>query len=193
MKKTMLVKLTYPDGRTRPNESNETQWGEGVTHIAQGDPVQALCTDGWIHVYEGLGGALLMNPLHASIPDPVAWEATGEIGTRDGWRKAGCRTVTTVRKIDYILPPAEALVTTAIYCALAVYAEPGWVAWAEGWLSGEERSAHAAAYAAAYAAHAADAAAYAAHAIAAAYAAHAIVADIIESALIWWTHPPVEE
>jgi len=181
MKKTMLIKLTYPDGRTRPGESNETQWGEGVTHIAQGDPVQALCTDGWIHVYEGLGVALLMNPLHASIRGPVAWEATGEIGTRDGWRKAGCRTVTTVRKIDYIPPPAEALVTTAIYCALAVYDEPRFVAWAEGWLSGEERSAHAA-YAAVNAAYAVNAANAAVNA-----------ADIIESALIWWTHPPVEE
>lgn len=66
-------------------------------------------------------------------------------------------------------------------------------AWIENPTEKNRQNAADAAYAAAYAAHAADAAAYAAHAIAAAYAAHAIVADIIESALIWWTHPPVEE
>jgi hypothetical protein len=139
-----------------------------------------------------------MNPKHANIPDPVAWECEGEIGKRDGWEKAGCRTLTTVRQVAYIPPPTDAFIIAIIYCALAVYDDPGFVDWAEGWLSGEDRSAaqaQAAAWAAAWAAaRAAQAAAWAA--ARAAWAAEggaraAAWADIIESALIWWIQLPL--
>jgi hypothetical protein len=208
--KKLLVKLTDQDGKTGVYTPNETQWGEGVTHTAQGDPDQGLCTDGWIHAYEGLGVALLMNPLGADIPNPIAWEAKGKIGKRDGWKKCGCRTLTTVRRLEYIRPPVGAYVTAAIYCAMAVYSDAGWLTWAEGWLSGKNRSLADAARVA-RAAEAAEAAGVvgAAEAAGAAGIAEvardveiagavwvaqaAWVADIIESALIWWTNPPIEE
>ena len=62
----------------------------------------------------------------------------------------------------------EVVVTRAINRALEIYDEPGFVAWAQGWLDGTDRSAEAARAAAAAAwaegaaAYAADAAAYAA-------------------------------
>ena len=216
-----VIKLTYQDGRTRPGEMGETQWGEGIVHTATGDASRDLCTNGWIHCYEGLGVALMMNCVHANIPLPIAWEAEGEIGKREGWKKSGCRRLTTVRQIEYLSPPTEALVGAVICCALAVYENAAFVIWAEGWLSGEDRS-HAAAYAAACAAYAAcaacaanaanaacaayaaDAACATANAACAAYAADAACAtayaanaaypaDIIESALLWWTNPPISD
>jgi hypothetical protein len=77
----------------------------------------------------------------------------------------------------------ERAVTRAIGLAMAQQPSPEWKSWAEKWLSGEDRTAHAAAYAA----YAAEAAAYAAAAAAfyaaeaAAYAAYA-AAEAAEAA-----------
>lgn len=61
----MLYKLTTQDWRTRAGFYNETRWGRGVTHRANG--TGGLCTDGLIHAYEDARIALLLNPIGASI------------------------------------------------------------------------------------------------------------------------------
>jgi hypothetical protein len=182
---TKLYKLTNQQDKTRAGESNETQWGEGVTHEASGQGV--LCTDGIIHAYRDPLVALFLNPAHANIKEPLLWEAKGKV-THEEACKCGVRKLTTVKKIPLPTITLEAKVRFAIACGLEVYKDESFRKWAFEWLDGKDRSdvaanaaanaaynaaANAATNAAANAAYAAAHAAYAAaHAAAdAAYAA----------------------
>lgn len=175
---TTLYKLTTQEWKTRTGYPNETTWGPNVTHSGTGEG--RLCGPGYIHAYTSPLLAVLLNPAHASIPDPVLWEGEGEIVLSDEGLKVGCLTFTTLRIIP--LPKITPLqkVAFGILCAKSVCRDVRWNTWADRWLSGENRSgsaARAAAYAAAAGARAApvsaDAAADAGRATAldAAYAA----------------------
>lgn len=146
-----LFKLTDENGRTYGG----TQWGKGVTHRAPGRGL--LCSAGWVHAYEHPLLAVLLNPIHANFSNPRLWEAEGEVGIRDGQLKCGTAELTTVREIPLPEVTTEIRVRFAILCALEVYKEEGFVKWAQGWLSGEDRGVEAAraAWAAAEAAQAA--------------------------------------
>ena len=160
---TTLYKLTDQAHRTRAGHDNETLWGVGVEHSAKGDAEQDLCSDGWLHAYTDPLLAVFLNPIHADINNPVLWEAEGEVGKSDGC-KVGCRTLRTVRIIPLPKVTTEQRVKFAILCAKQVCKDEKWNAWADAWLSGEDRSSKAAeaAEAAGAAADAAYAAAYAA-------------------------------
>jgi hypothetical protein len=175
-----LYKLTDRDGQTWGG----TQWGPGISHSGTGEG--ELCGPGWIHAYEHPLIAVLMNPIHANFQNPRLWEAEGEVALRDGQLKCGCKTLTTVREIPLPKITTEMRVRFAIMCAKEVCAYPAWNAWADRWLSGEDRSEAAAAKAewAAWAAGAASAAYRSARAAAwaAAEAAEAWAARAAEAA-----------
>ena len=135
----MLYKLTTQDGRTRVGYPNETRWGENVEHEATGPEGRALCSDSWIHAYTDPLLAVFLNPIHADISKPVLWEAEGVVGKSDGL-KVGCRKLKTVRKIDLPAVTTEQRVKFAILCAKQVCKDEQWNAWADKWLSGEDRS-----------------------------------------------------
>lgn len=155
-------KLTDARGRTRVGESNETQWGEGVTHDAPGSG--PLCTSGWIHFYRHPLIAVVMNPIHGNydLSTALLWEISREGAYKDDLGlKSGSQIVTTVRRIPIPTVSTNQRRRIAILCAMQVYDEPKWVAWAEAWLNGTDRSGTSAnAVAAAYAATNAVAAAY---------------------------------
>jgi len=129
-----LYKLTDRDGQTRGG----TQWGQGVSHSGTGEG--ELCGPGWIHAYEHQLVAVLVNPIHANFQNPRLWEAEGEIAIRDGQLKCGCKTLTTVREIPIPAVTTEMRVRFAILCAKDVCACSAWNAWADKWLSGEDRT-----------------------------------------------------
>jgi hypothetical protein len=168
-----LYKLTDSCGKTR----NGTQWGPGISHSGTGEG--GLCGPGWIHAYEHPLIAVLINPIHANFKNPRLWEAEGEIAIRDGQLKCGCKTLTTIREIPLPKITTEMRVRFAILCAKEVCADLSWNAWADKWLSDEDRTLAAAEASAtraeASAAQAAEAAALAAYrsARAAAWAASA--------------------
>ena len=172
-----LYKLTDQDGKTRAGCYNELTWGEGVAHTAAVEGV-SLCTDQVIHAYTSPILAVLLNPIHASIENPITWECEGDIVANGRGLKVGAKTVTCKRKMETIDVTNEVRVRFAILCTLEVYSEPPFVKWAEGWLSGENRGASSAAYAASSAA----AAHYAADAAFAAHAAFATVAAAVSAA-----------
>lgn len=178
-----LYKLTDGDGQTH----NGTQWGHGVSHSGTGNG--ELCGPGWIHAYEHPLIAVLLNPMHANFQHPRLWEAEGEVGLRDGQLKCGCKTLTTLREIPIPAVTTEMRVRFAIMCAKDVCADLAWNAWADRWLSGEDRtqaSAEAArADAASEAAEGARAAARAARAMAAAEAAEAAAEGARAAARAW--------
>jgi hypothetical protein len=178
---TTYYKLTTQEGMTQ----NNTQWGENLTHEATGDIQKGLCSDAWIHAYTHPLLAVLMNPAHADIENPILWEGKGEGEAKFEPLKCGFRKFTTLKKIPLPEITYVQKVAFGILCAKEVYKDSSWNQWADKWLSGEDRTkssadaaADAAAYAsaAAYAAAAADVVAYyaadaAADAARAAYAA----------------------
>jgi hypothetical protein len=138
-----LYKLTDQNCETR----NHTKWGEGVTHHANG--AGDLCGPGWLHAYEDPLIAVLLNPIHAAIHDPIMWEAEGSGEVRcDGHLKLGVTSLTTVRRIDPPIVTTEQMVEFAIRCGFEVSTSLHWRGWALRWLDGTNRSEAAAAEAA---------------------------------------------
>jgi hypothetical protein len=168
-----LYKLTTADGRTRVGKSNETQWGENVTHgVSPTAGPPKLCSATVIHAYASALLAELLDPCHGSFGySGKLWEAEGEV-VISAPDKVGCQTLTTLREIERPVVTTEQRVKFAILVARQVFGgkSPKWDKWAEDWLSGKDRSTYAATYAAAYVAYAANAA-YATYA--ATYAAYA--------------------
>jgi hypothetical protein len=156
-------KLTDENGQTQ----NKTQWGENVSNSASGESGQPLCSNGWIHFYTNPFLAVLMNPVHANFKSPRLWEAESSGEELHELLKSGSKTLTTIKEIP--LPEISLIqkVAFSILCGKEVYKDKDWTAWADKWLSGEDRTtesaevANAAAYAAAHAAaHASYYAAY---------------------------------
>ena len=137
---TTLYKLTDKDGYTRRGATNETLWGDGISHKAKGRG-KTLCSNAVIHAYLTPELALLLNPIHANIDDPLLWEAKGNIVARDGDLKVGCRSLTTVRRINIPNVTMVQRVAFGILCAKSVYTNDAFVAWSDAWLSGTDRSA----------------------------------------------------
>lgn len=167
-------KLTTQECMTRGN----TYWEIGTTNYADGNGVR-LCSPGVLHYYDGPLTAILMNPIHANIPNPRLFEIECDSVAHDGV-KGGSKWQRPVRELDVPKPTTTTRVAFGILCALGVYSEPGFVRWGQGWLYGGDRTMAAAraAYAAnAYAATYAAANAAAAYANAAAAYATATAAD----------------
>jgi len=156
---TIYYKLTTQEGMTQ----NNTQWGENVTHEATGDIEQDLCSNAWIHAYTHPLLAILMNPAHAMIKNPILWEGNGEGEAKFEPLKCGFRKFTTLRQIPLPEVTNVQKVAFGILCAKEINTDSSWNQWADKWLSGEDRT-KSSAYYAAYAAASAASAAYAAYA-----------------------------
>ena len=141
---TTYYKLTYPEGTT----FGGTRWAPGVTHVATGAGT-GLCSDGFIHGCEHPLLALLHNPIHGNFQRPRLWECeSDDEPLRDGQMKLGVKSLTCIREMPVPEITLEQRVRYGILCAKAVYADPAWNRWADGWLDGTDRSAWAAAEAA---------------------------------------------
>ena len=131
----MLYKLTNGSGMTRGN----TQWRENVTHRAKGKGVE-LCSPGVIHAYRDPYLAIFHDPIGGNYGDTaLMWEAKGKVVADDGL-KVGCKSLTTLRQIPLPVLTTEQRVEIAIRISLLVYKETSYVAWAEAWLSGKDRT-----------------------------------------------------
>ncbi len=168
----MLYKLTDATDRTR----NDTQWGPGITHRAKPGKGE-LCSEYYIHAYTHPLLAVFLNPIHGDFRGPHLWECRGRVAATDHGLKVGCKSLTTIRRIDLPVVNDTQRAAFGIFCAKSAYTEPDWIIWADNWLSGLDRSevtAEVAAWAAAEAAaRAARAAAWAAAEAAARAAAEA--------------------
>ncbi len=151
-----------------------------------------MCSPDYIHGYADSLLAVLLNPIHANICDPLGWKIDIDGDCQHDGLKLGAKTVTTIQPIVLLAVRPDQRVRFAILCALwALHVThisiPAWESWAESCLSGDnttdlgmaQNAAHAAVWAANAANAAANAAAHAAHVAAhaahAAWAAHAAV------------------
>ena len=165
---------------------NETKWGEGVSHETSGEG--ELCGLGWLHYYEDPLLAVFISPLHVSFDKPQLWEAKVEGAIKhDRGLKSGCTKLTTVKRIEFPKISTTQRVAFGILCAKKVCTDIVWTAWADRWLSGEDRSLEAAkaAWAATAAVAAAAKAAWAATAAVATAWAVAEVEAEVEATTAW--------
>lgn len=164
----MGYKLLTQDMKTRKGKYNEMDWSDvGEWHEANGEG--GLCTAGMIHDYDDPWIAVVLNPAHAAIHNPVMYETERDGPTETDGLKCGCKRLRLVRRVDIPDVPRVQRVAFGILAAMQVCHDDVWLTWARAWLSGEDRSSTSARYAA-------DAAAYAAFAAAATAAAYAAYA-----------------
>ena len=132
-----VYKLTNQDHQTHGN----CQWGVNVTHETNG--IGALCGSGWLHFYTHPLLAVLFNPIHGNIKDPVLWEAEAEGQFKDDHGlKGGCTKLTTLKAVPLPELTTAQKVRFAILCSMALKPDvPDWNEWAGGWLNGENRAA----------------------------------------------------
>ena len=128
-------KLTDSNGQTK----NNTQWGIGVTHSAVGS-LKVLCSSGWIHFYKDPILAIIMNPIHANFNNPKLWECETSGKHLHEPLKSGCKTLTTIKEIPIPKISNVQKVIFAILCAKKIYKAKKWNAWADKWISGEDRT-----------------------------------------------------
>ncbi len=147
------------------------KWAIGQTNKAK-LPGNSMCTGQVLHCYKTPEQAVLFNPIHANIQNPILLEIDCSAIVADDGLKYASKEQTPVKIIPLPTLTINQKVAIAIKLALLTYKASSFVSWATGWLDGSDRTAAAAADAAARATYAAaDAAAYATYA--AAYAAYA--------------------
>jgi hypothetical protein len=138
--KKITIKKTNPDKTT----FGGFKWKVGKWYKTSGEG--DLCWEGWLHFYHSPDLAVLLNPIHADFKDPVLWEAEcrgkslDDRGLKIGWTEARI-----VKKIKLPEWTTTKKVAFGILCAKEVFFDKSWVAWADSWLSGKDRSAEAAA------------------------------------------------
>ena len=127
---------------------NGFQWEVGEPRTTSGDG--ELCGPGWLHYYHHPLLAILLNPMHADISDPILWEAEANgIHLDDHGLKGGCTQLTLTNRIELPTITLTNRVAFGILCAKTVCNDPAWNQWADDWISGKDRSAEAAARSAA--------------------------------------------
>jgi len=131
------IKLTRRDRTTY----NGYLWTPGEWRTASGDG--PLCSSAYLHGYDTVEVALLMNAAHANIlpADAIVWDAEYRGKRLDGLDgKFGATEMRILKELPFTLPTREQCAEFGILNALWVYHEPGFVHWAEGWLSGRDRT-----------------------------------------------------
>jgi len=137
----IVYKLTDSNGYTRRGQSGETLWAPGTVRKTEGNG--PLCSKHWTHAYE--------HPILAVLHDPVCgcygskarlWECDTLNGViqREGQMKLGATSLCIIREINKPEVTMGQRTAYAILCSLKVYSEESFVSWAEGWLSGRDRS-----------------------------------------------------
>ena len=118
---------------------NNTRWTVGVTNKARGAG-ETMCSDAVLHCYSHPLLAIMFNPLHANIENPVLLEIEcSEIVNTDGLKHA-CKEQTPIAILQLPEITTTQKVAFGIKCALLFCEDDGFMSWANKWLTGEDRS-----------------------------------------------------
>jgi hypothetical protein len=115
------------------------QWQKNKKVVTDG--IGNLCGSGWLHYYDSPELAILLNPIHADIKNPILWKVKAE-GTHklDFGLKGGCTEMTLIKQIPLPKISTTQRVRFAILCAQQTCHLPEFLIWSNFWLSGENRS-----------------------------------------------------
>jgi hypothetical protein len=133
-----LYKLTTPEWLTRPEEPEQrTLWGPGVEHTAPGPG--PLASNKVLHAYRDPRIAVLLNPCHARIKNPVLWKAEGDICIEGrGSLKVGCTRLKTLQTMPLPEIYLDHWKRIGVLLALPLFppnSSHPFVAWADRWLT----------------------------------------------------------
>ena len=134
-----MYKLVKQSSNGVMTTMNSTEWNIGVTNTAIGEG-NAMCSDAVLHCYSHPLLAVIFNPIHADIKNPILLEIEcSEIINTDGLKHA-CKEQTPVAVLE--LPEVTTIqrVAFAIKCALLACKDDQFILWANKWLSGEYSS-----------------------------------------------------
>jgi len=135
----IYYKLTDRAGNTK----HGMHWGVGKTNRAVGKG-KALCTDGYLHVYDTPEQAAFMRPSHVPTYSRLFKVKSRNKGITDG-TKRGIKSCTVLEEVELPELTVEQQVEIAIRASLLADTEEKYVRWARAWISGKDRSADAAA------------------------------------------------
>ena len=135
MKQTRIYKLTDQSMKTY----NGFQWKLNVkAPTLQGG---ALCSNGLYHAYTHPLLAAFLNPIHANISEPLLFQGFGygeEVS--DNGLKVGYASMKLTKQIELPQPTTVQRVAFALICAKTVYKDAPFVAFADAYLLGSDRS-----------------------------------------------------
>lgn len=89
-----MIKLTDSLNKTRG-----LTWGTNVTHSVVVPENPRLCSEDVLHAYRTVSAALILNPIHNDVKNPVLWRSIGD-QVVSAWDQVGCSQVTTVERVD---------------------------------------------------------------------------------------------
>ena len=118
---------------------NGHPWEVGVEQTVL-NPTAELCSPGVFHFYDSPEIAVLMNPIHANIANPRLFAAEiDRVVIHDG-TKGGCHGMTLVLELPLPTIDMATRLAFGIFCALEVYPDADFSAWAAAWMDGSDRS-----------------------------------------------------
>jgi len=105
-------------------------------------PGTELCTNGVYHAYPSPELAVILNPIHANLPNPRLWKCSlgGGIDNDNGL-KLGAKQMRLDEEMTLPTYTTTQRVAFGILCVLEISKDEVFRGWAEKWLSGEDRSA----------------------------------------------------
>lgn len=118
---------------------NNTKWklNETITIEKEGNE---MCTDRVLHCYNHPLLAVIFNPIHTKIKNPLLYEiSVDKIVASDGLKFAS-KSQTLVKEISLPEISMEQRIEFGIRVAKLVCKEEKWNLWADKWLNGEDRS-----------------------------------------------------
>ena len=138
----MLFKVTDEHGQTKGHDGTVYQWGPFIWNEAASSKARGEWVEEGIFVYDAELIAAFFAPL--IFVKPKLWSARGEVISSDKHFGVLCRGLTTLSELP--LPVITPIQRThfAILSALSVYESGRFIAWADAWLKGTDRSAEAA-------------------------------------------------
>ena len=118
---------------------NHTKWEIGISKHTDGSG--GLCSSGWLHCYSHPLLAVLLNPIHAKISNPLLFkcDATGN-HKYDMGLKEGSTTMVIIKELPLPSITLNQKIAFGILCSLEQYKEPTYVRWALNWLNNTDRS-----------------------------------------------------
>ena len=140
------------------SNDGQFQWEIGKTYTID-KPGNKMCSDEVFHCYNHPVLAVLFNRIHADIQNPRLFEIEVPEFVNDDKMKFASKSQKLIKEIDLPVISVEQRAEFAIRIVKLVHKNKEWNAWADKWLSGEDRSAanaystaHAASWSAAFSA-----------------------------------------
>ncbi len=134
----MYYKLTDQDLQTYEG----FQWELGKWYkIDKASRGHDLCSKSWFHCYDDSLLAVLFNPIHARIADPLLFQCNVR-GTKlaDSGVKFGFTQMRLVTELELPEIGLTQRIAFGILCAKQVCEDKGWNRWADAWLDGSDRT-----------------------------------------------------